>query len=142
MEISGAMQAVDVDKRGLRFNVSLMIAERYNRYLIKTFTMVAKRYVSPLCIPNKKKRVLPLGVHKFSYTKTIFHFISGGFLYVDEILKMPKMRGHTVAEIQIVVDTNDKQRFHLEPHPENGRLRIRANQGHSMQVWTIYQGLQ
>ena len=61
-------------------------------------------------------------------------FSTGGFLYVDEILKHRKAKDWSVRDVERVVATNDKQRFHLEPHPDNGRLRIRANQGHSMAV--------
>ena len=53
---------------------------------------------------------------------------------VSEVLSLPQLRGFSEDDVRHVVETNDKQRFTLEEHPENGRLRIRANQGHSMQV--------
>ena len=64
---------------------------------------------------------------------TPFH-VEGGFLYVDDILKLPKMKGRTVEDVQRVVLENDKQRFFMERHSENGQLKIRANQGHTMKV--------
>ena len=59
---------------------------------------------------------------------------SGGFLYVDEVLSLPQLRNYTLDDVQRVVDTNEKKRFTVEPHPENGKPRIRANQGHSIEV--------
>ncbi len=58
----------------------------------------------------------------------------GGFLYVDEVLSLQQLRGFSEDDVRRVVETNEKQRFALEPHPDTGRLRIRANQGHSLQV--------
>ncbi|KAM7000831.1 tRNA 2'-phosphotransferase 1 [Tautogolabrus adspersus] len=57
-----------------------------------------------------------------------------GFLFVDELLANPQFRSYSVEDVQRVVATNDKQRFKLRPHPEDGRLQIRASQGHSVQV--------
>lgn len=57
-----------------------------------------------------------------------------GFLYVEELLAHPQFRSYSLEDVTRVVDTNDKQRFKLRPHPEDGRLQIRANQGHSVQV--------
>ncbi|XP_072251680.1 tRNA 2'-phosphotransferase 1 isoform X1 [Leuresthes tenuis] len=57
-----------------------------------------------------------------------------GFLFVDELLAHPQFRSYTLEDVERVVATNDKQRFRLCSHPEDGRLRIRANQGHSVQV--------
>ncbi|XP_052270006.1 uncharacterized protein LOC127871281 isoform X5 [Dreissena polymorpha] len=63
------------------------------------------------------------------------NLLQGGFIYVDEILhKVPKLRNYTQEDVKRVVDSNDKQRFALQPHRESGRLMIRANQGHTMQV--------
>ena len=63
---------------------------------------------------------------------------SGGFLYVDEVLSLPQLRNYTLDDVQRVVDTNEKKRFTMEPHPENGKPRIRANQGHSIEVWNAF----
>ncbi|XP_071313110.1 tRNA 2'-phosphotransferase 1 isoform X2 [Trachinotus anak] len=57
-----------------------------------------------------------------------------GFVFVDELLAHPQFRSYSLEDIERVVDTNDKQRFKLRPHPEDGRLQIRANQGHTVQV--------
>lgn len=40
----------------------------------------------------------------------------------------------TVSDIQRVVAENDKQRFSLRTHPISGKLQIKANQGHSINV--------
>ncbi|KAK0131048.1 tRNA 2'-phosphotransferase 1 [Merluccius polli] len=65
----------------------------------------------------------------------ITHFShSDGFLYVEDLLVHPQFRSYTLEDVERVVTTNDKQRFKLCPHPENGRLQIRANQGHTLQV--------
>ncbi|KAL8590091.1 hypothetical protein ACOMHN_034322 [Nucella lapillus] len=63
-----------------------------------------------------------------------FTFLPGAFLYVDDILKKPQFSNDTVDDVKAVVSTNDKQRFHLETDEDTGRLKIRANQGHSLQV--------
>ncbi|XP_052769392.1 uncharacterized protein LOC128209409 [Mya arenaria] len=60
--------------------------------------------------------------------------MKGGFLYVDDIFrKVYKLRSYTLEDIQHVVKSNDKQRFALE-QDDNGHWKIRANQGHSIQV--------
>lgn len=51
---------------------------------------------------------------------------------MDEILRRNEYRGFTEEDIKNIVKTNDKQRFSLAD--ENGRLKIRANQGHSVEV--------
>ncbi|XP_064603033.1 uncharacterized protein LOC135468616 isoform X2 [Liolophura sinensis] len=63
-----------------------------------------------------------------------FKFLPGGFLYVDDILRLPRFRGFAIPEVQKVVAENDKQRFALEKDKQSGKLMIRANQGHSVQV--------
>ena len=57
-----------------------------------------------------------------------------GFLYVEDLLAHPQFHSYTLEDVERVVATNDKQRFKLRSHPEDGRLQIRANQGHSVQV--------
>uniref|UniRef100_UPI00398E33CA tRNA 2'-phosphotransferase 1 isoform X2 n=1 Tax=Pristiophorus japonicus TaxID=55135 RepID=UPI00398E33CA len=57
-----------------------------------------------------------------------------GFLGVDEILQHPRYRGYAERDILRVVETNSKHRFTLRSHPDTGRLEVRANQGHSLQV--------
>ncbi|KAJ0002892.1 hypothetical protein NQD34_008041, partial [Periophthalmus magnuspinnatus] len=59
---------------------------------------------------------------------------SDGFLYVEDLLAHPQFRSWCLDDVKRVVESNDKQRFKLQPHAENGRLQIRANQGHSLQV--------
>ncbi|XP_053091635.1 tRNA 2'-phosphotransferase 1 isoform X2 [Pangasianodon hypophthalmus] len=59
---------------------------------------------------------------------------SDGFILVDELLAHGQFRSFSLEDIERVVATNDKQRFKLQNHPENGCLQIRANQGHTVQV--------
>lgn len=59
---------------------------------------------------------------------------SDGFLLVEELLAHPQFRSYSVGDVERVVAANDKQRFKIRPHPDDGRLQIRANQGHSVQV--------
>ncbi|XP_034398756.1 tRNA 2'-phosphotransferase 1 isoform X1 [Cyclopterus lumpus] len=60
-----------------------------------------------------------------------------GFMFVEELLAHPQFRSYTLKDVERVVATNDKQRFKLCPHPEDGRLQIRASQGHSLQVMDL-----
>ncbi|KAM4621597.1 tRNA 2'-phosphotransferase 1 isoform 2-T2 [Polymixia lowei] len=57
-----------------------------------------------------------------------------GFLFVEDLLAHPQFRSYSLEDVERVVATNDKQRFKLHPHPEDGRLQIRANQGHTVQL--------
>lgn len=57
-----------------------------------------------------------------------------GFLFVDELLAHPQFHSYTLEDVERVVNTNDKQRFKLRSHPENGCLQVRASQGHSIKV--------
>ncbi|KAM3613177.1 uncharacterized protein V6R79_021985 [Siganus canaliculatus] len=59
---------------------------------------------------------------------------SDGFVFVEDLLAHPQFRAYSLEDVQRVVATNDKQRFKLQPHPDDGRLQIRASQGHSIQV--------
>ncbi|KAM3867134.1 tRNA 2'-phosphotransferase 1 [Diretmus argenteus] len=62
------------------------------------------------------------------------HMSADGFLFVEDLLAHPQFRSYSSEDVERVVATNDKQRFKLRPHPDDGRLQIRANQGHSVQV--------
>nr|XP_061793063.1 tRNA 2'-phosphotransferase 1-like [Nerophis lumbriciformis] len=59
---------------------------------------------------------------------------SDGYVFVEDILAHPQFRSYKLEDIERVVAQNDKQRFKLSPHPENCRLQIRANQGHTVQL--------
>uniref|UniRef100_A0A3B3ZNE1 2'-phosphotransferase n=1 Tax=Periophthalmus magnuspinnatus TaxID=409849 RepID=A0A3B3ZNE1_9GOBI len=63
-----------------------------------------------------------------------FQMSTDGFLFVEDLLAHPQFRSWCLDDVKRVVESNDKQRFKLQPHAENGRLQIRANQGHSLQV--------
>jgi RNA:NAD 2'-phosphotransferase (TPT1/KptA family) len=53
---------------------------------------------------------------------------------VDEILKKQRnLQDYSLEDIQRIVK-NDKQRFFMEEDKETGKMKIRANQGHSLQV--------
>ncbi|XP_051932255.1 tRNA 2'-phosphotransferase 1 isoform X4 [Hippocampus zosterae] len=67
-------------------------------------------------------------------TQMGLHLSSDGYVSVDDVLACPQFRSYKLEDVERVVATNDKQRFKLRPHPENGRLQIRANQGHTIQV--------
>lgn len=62
---------------------------------------------------------------------------SAGWVNVNEFLAACKAHGHTLTrnELELIVLNNDKQRFAFS---EDGQ-RIRANQGHSVQVELEYQ---
>ena len=49
---------------------------------------------------------------------------------VGALLRLPRFAGVSEEEVRSVVDADPKGRFALRPDP----LRIRANQGHSLQV--------
>uniref|UniRef100_A0A0B6Y796 2'-phosphotransferase n=1 Tax=Arion vulgaris TaxID=1028688 RepID=A0A0B6Y796_9EUPU len=63
-----------------------------------------------------------------------FRLLPGGFLYVDDILKHSNFYPFSMEDVQNVVESNDKKRFTLELDSVTGRLKIRANQGHSLEV--------
>ncbi|KAK3093537.1 hypothetical protein FSP39_016979 [Pinctada imbricata] len=63
-----------------------------------------------------------------------FKMMQGGYLYVDEILQLPELHEFTEKDVEFVVKNNDKQRYALETEDGTERLKIRANQGHSIQV--------
>ncbi|XP_045341674.1 tRNA 2'-phosphotransferase 1 isoform X1 [Leopardus geoffroyi] len=57
-----------------------------------------------------------------------------GFVPLGALLQLPQFCGFSAEDVRRVVDTNQKQRFALQPgDPSTGPL-IRANQGHSLQV--------
>ncbi|KAI2657074.1 tRNA 2'-phosphotransferase 1 [Labeo rohita] len=59
---------------------------------------------------------------------------ANGFVFVEELLAHQQYRSFSLEDVERVVATDDKQRFKLCHHPDDGRLQIRANQGHSVQV--------
>lgn len=59
---------------------------------------------------------------------------SDGFLFVDNLLTHPQFRSYSLEDVERVVANCDKQRFKLRTLPEDGRVQIRANQGHTVQV--------
>ncbi|XP_035695146.1 tRNA 2'-phosphotransferase 1-like isoform X1 [Branchiostoma floridae] len=63
-----------------------------------------------------------------------FQLDPGGFLYVDEVLKHPQFKRYTADDVRQVVADNDKKRFALQEEEGTGRLQIRANQGHTLEV--------
>lgn len=60
-----------------------------------------------------------------------------GFVFVEELLGHQQFRSFTLEDVERVVATDDKQRFKLCNPTEDGRLLIRANQGHSVQVSVV-----
>jgi len=62
-----------------------------------------------------------------------FTLLEGGFLPVSEILQHRRFTGFTVEEVEAVVQNCEKQRFGTKMG-DDGRLLIRANQGHSIKA--------
>eukprot|EP00800_Vazella_pourtalesii_P004124 TRINITY_DN1437_c1_g1_i1.p1 TRINITY_DN1437_c1_g1~~TRINITY_DN1437_c1_g1_i1.p1 ORF type:complete len:188 (+),score=40.65 TRINITY_DN1437_c1_g1_i1:41-565(+) len=56
----------------------------------------------------------------------------GGYIYVEDLLALPKFKKYTFSKIEKVVTSNEKQRFSLMTETDSGRVLIRANQGHSI----------
>ena len=53
---------------------------------------------------------------------------------MDEILQRQRnLQDYSLEDIQRIVK-NDKQRFFMEEDKGTGKMKIRANQGHSLQV--------
>lgn len=59
---------------------------------------------------------------------------SDGFVPVSSLLSLPQFRPFSLNDIELIVRSNDKQRFTLRSSEPEGKLEIRANQGHSLQV--------
>lgn len=77
--------------------------------------------------------------NKCILVECLFVYFVGGFLYVDEILqKQRNLQDYNLEDIQRIVKSNDKQRFFMEEDKETGKIKIRANQGHSLQVKLLY----
>lgn len=57
-----------------------------------------------------------------------------GFMFVDELLSHKDFRSYTEEDVKRVVRDNDKQRFLIAEDPQTGRLKVRANQGHTFVV--------
>lgn len=55
---------------------------------------------------------------------------------MDDILGRNEYKAFTFDHIKHVVDTNDKKRFSLVKDESTGSYKIRANQGHSLEVTT------
>lgn len=55
-----------------------------------------------------------------------------GYIPLNDILTRNNFTGITLADIQQIVQTNDKQRFSLQERPDG--WYIKANQGHSIEV--------
>ncbi|CAD5118165.1 DgyrCDS6897 [Dimorphilus gyrociliatus] len=61
---------------------------------------------------------------------------SGGFLFVNEILNLREFVKNEITEMDIkrIVENNEKQRFYMTTDETTNQLKIRANQGHSLNV--------
>jgi len=60
--------------------------------------------------------------------------LSGGFIGVDDLLRLPMFKDYKMEDIQRVVTNNSKQRFALKQEPDTEKIYIRANQGHTIEV--------
>ena len=65
-----------------------------------------------------------------------FTFLEGGYLRVEDVLRHQRFTGFTVTDVEEVVRDNDKQRFAIMAG-DDGKLLIRANQGHSISNVTV-----
>jgi 2'-phosphotransferase len=57
---------------------------------------------------------------------------TNGFIAVDSLLKIPKLKDITIDEIKYIVNNCDKKRMILKE--KYGKLYIAANQGHSIKI--------
>ncbi|CAC5379372.1 TRPT1 [Mytilus coruscus] len=74
--------------------------------------------------------ILRHGTKKYNYEVQ-----SGGYLFVDEILScQPGLKGYSVEDICRVVRLDDNKRFGLSTDDKTGRLKIKANHGHSIPI--------
>ena len=53
---------------------------------------------------------------------------------MDDVLQQQGLQQYTEADVRRVVEENNKQRFKLDIDVESSRLKIRANQGHTVEV--------
>lgn len=61
-----------------------------------------------------------------------------GYMLVSDLLQFRDFEGFYGEEDVIrIVENNDKKRFELN-RDDSGRLRVRANQGHTMEVSILY----
>ncbi|CAG2234724.1 TPT1 [Mytilus edulis] len=61
--------------------------------------------------------------------------LPGGFVYVDELLsRHPGLSGYTLKELTRLVEVDVDKRFTLERDQDHGWWKIKANQGHSIEV--------
>ena len=56
-----------------------------------------------------------------------------GYVNVVDVLKLPRFAGYSSSQVEQVVKLNDKQRFSLRTNDDDGKLQIRANQGHTVE---------
>ena len=56
----------------------------------------------------------------------------GGFVDVDSLLELSDMTGYDRQDIEAVANSDNKSRYTLDRR--NGRLRIKATQGHSIKI--------
>lgn len=59
----------------------------------------------------------------------------GGWVPLDDFLRLPEMRNVSISMVKHIVDTNDKRRFALETRV--GKQYIRCNQGHSKELGSV-----
>lgn len=57
-----------------------------------------------------------------------------GFVYLNDLLALEKFNKFCEQDVRNVVEQNDKQRFELGQDEADQRLKIRATQGHTMNV--------
>ena len=70
-------------------------------------------------------------LNKDAYIVVLFY---KGFIFVDDLLKLPQFQRYSEDDIKKVVADNDKKRFALRNDPVTDRFQVRANQGHTLEV--------
>ena len=62
--------------------------------------------------------------------------VTEGYVLLKQVLRLGEFRGFTVADVQRVVQSNDKQRFGLVFDEDRKEFKIRAHQGHTKNEWS------
>ncbi|CAL8099146.1 unnamed protein product [Calicophoron daubneyi] len=58
----------------------------------------------------------------------------GGYLFLDDVLRLKEFAGITEKDVKEVVEGNNKRRFELMTDEPTGRVMVRASQGHSVAI--------
>jgi len=62
------------------------------------------------------------------------HIIPDGYIYVWDLLHHKDLRGYSEEDVERVVKENNKKRFQLTVEGPTGWKKVRASQGHTIEV--------